>query len=371
MEKHFGKVGMVRESLLAKPQYDPVRPDSVTPSVQKDLHLNLERVSAYSPGNDQESPFCESSQHSNASHTTVAQPQPQPQQVATPSLASDAASSKTARVILQPVYAAITVVALVNMAFFGWVLFELSTLSKSAVSTQKTEPSAAVRQSLSAHDSSIDTLQFAVSAIRSELLSLDSRINQSTKDAVGVLAVDQPEAKDRIEAAASSGDVETAVETNAKMERKQNARTNKKDVRPLLAAVAEGPTIEVPGPGVGNTSALKKSAQDATVNNRLAPKKALVAPAQELVQRTNEKPLTKRIWLVNLGTFSSEEAAESMRKNVSALGYNVRIVRTKSDKKPVLKVQLGDFSSWKSAQSIVDQLEMKTGITGLWVSRLN
>lgn len=365
MEKHFGKVGMVRESLLAKPQYDHLRPDSVTPAVQKDLHLNLERVSVYSPGNDQQSPGSESSQYSNASHTTVPQPP------AAPSTAHDAVSSKTARLTLQPVYAAIAVVALFNLAFIGWVLFELSDLSKVAASTQKAEPFTALQQRLSVHDSSIDTLQFAVSAIRSELLSLDSRINQSTNDAAGILAVDQVQARDRVETVEAGGDFKKAAETHTKIEKKEIKKKNTVDIKTMVAAGEEGPTIDIPEASVGNKLALKKSAQNGAVNSRLAPKKALATPAQELVHKANEKPLTKRIWLVNLGTFSSEEAAESMRKNVSALGYSVRIVRTKSDKKPVLKVQLGDFSSWKSAQSIVDQLEMKTGITGLWVSRLN
>jgi cell division septation protein DedD len=83
------------------------------------------------------------------------------------------------------------------------------------------------------------------------------------------------------------------------------------------------------------------------------------------------KPVTKAIWLINLGIYGSEEAANKMRDSVQGLGYAAHIVPTLGGENAIYKVQLGNFGSRSAAQNIVDQLENKTGITGLWVSRLN
>lgn len=360
MDKHFGEVGMVRDNLLSKTLRNPQGSCSASPVARKDLNLNFDRVSTYSHSYKKEECSAASSPQQSEIADEVSQGS-----VVTP-VHSGIADTKMARVSLQPIYAAIATLALFNIAFVGWILLELSDISKLVVSTAQAGSSIAQEQRIPTYDSSIDTLQLAVSALRNELLQLDSKLNQGADEQLET-TVPPPALLD------SEGSVAAANrDTGASSELEVNASTK---------TAVNKPNLVLPATEVGTTPGLKATTLEGAANNKLQPKMPIKENKGDLVHTKNEKTITettikkkvvaKKTWLVNLGTFSSEEAAETVRENVSALGYNVRIVRTSADNKSVLKVQLGDFTSWRSAQSIVDQLETKTGITGLWVSRLN
>lgn len=360
MDKNFGQVGMVRDSLLAKTHLDPRGSCSANHNAKKDLNLNLDRVSAYSHSN-KKADYCSESSLENS-----VVPDETRQQTVVPPVPSDIVDTKIARVALQPIYAAIATLALFNIAFVGWILLELSDISRLVVSTAQAGSSIAQDQRISTYDSSIDTLQLAVSALRNELLLLDSKLSQSTDEQLET-TVPTPALLDS-DGMVAATDRDTAASSELEVKASTKTAVNK-------------PNLVLPVPEVGAASGLSATPKEGAVNKTLQPKTPVKDDERVLVHSPNENTVTentntkkiaaKKTWLVNLGTFSSEEAAETVRENVSALGYNVRIVRTNADNKSVLKVQLGDFSSWRSAQSIVDQLESKTGITGLWVSRLN
>lgn len=76
-------------------------------------------------------------------------------------------------------------------------------------------------------------------------------------------------------------------------------------------------------------------------------------------------PPTKA-WHVNLGTFSTKEAALRLQQQILALGHQVKINNTSLDDKTAYRVQLPGFKDRESAELIARQIMDKTNLNGLW-----
>jgi len=84
---------------------------------------------------------------------------------------------------------------------------------------------------------------------------------------------------------------------------------------------------------------------------------------------TNTKKTNSVLWSLNLGTFSSQEAATSLQKTVSKLGYQPTVARTNLKGKTAYRVQLPGFNSREAAEKVADLLMNKTNLNGLWATQ--
>ena len=85
-----------------------------------------------------------------------------------------------------------------------------------------------------------------------------------------------------------------------------------------------------------------------------------------LKTETKKTPLPPKSWYVNLGTFSTKEAALKLQKQVQDLGPQVQINTTSLDNKTAYRVQLPGFKDRESAEKIAHQIMAETNLNGLW-----
>jgi len=96
----------------------------------------------------------------------------------------------------------------------------------------------------------------------------------------------------------------------------------------------------------------------------LTKEKSKPAPKKEVSKPIAEKPATH--WYVNIGTFSSKDAARRLQKQLLTLGHSVQINTTSFDNKPAYRVQLPGFKDREAAESAARQIMEKTNLNGLW-----
>lgn len=84
------------------------------------------------------------------------------------------------------------------------------------------------------------------------------------------------------------------------------------------------------------------------------------------VTKTSAPPISKKNWYVNVGTFSSKEAALKLQKQIQALGHKVQINAATVGSKTAFRVQLPGFKDRESAEGTARQLMNKTNLNGLW-----
>jgi len=77
-----------------------------------------------------------------------------------------------------------------------------------------------------------------------------------------------------------------------------------------------------------------------------------------------KQPITQ--WYVNIGTFSSKEAAQRLKKQLLALGHTVQVNTTSFDNKPAYRVQLPGFKDRTAAELTARKIMEKTNLNGLW-----
>ncbi len=92
--------------------------------------------------------------------------------------------------------------------------------------------------------------------------------------------------------------------------------------------------------------------------------KKAVATKKDLIKT---KPVER--WSVNLGTFSSREAAAKLQQQVLANGYSAEINETLLESKKAYRVQLQGFKNRSSAEETAHSIMEKTNLNGLWVSK--
>jgi cell division septation protein DedD len=341
MEQHYQTIGVVRDALLSKAAADSHAPVSANDRGHKDLNLNLSRVLAYP---------CAKTAKGGVSGANGEQGQAQAQPL-TPAPASTAPLPRhRATLPLQTLYGAMAVLVLLNLAFITWIVAQMSDFSDRLLAATAQASSAAEQVQLLTYDSSIDALQLALADLGKDLATIDHRLNQSIRQQRAVaLQLPRLETLDDAAIVAANAAADTAL-----------------DAQPALLSETQQPDAQ----GLSQNP-LATDTKNHPSEKPLDQKASGNLSKSDTVGTDNETAVTKHKWLVNLGSFSSEQSAGTMQKKISALGYNVRIKRSTVNNKPVLKVQVGDFASKDAAQSIVDQLENKTTIKGLWVSRLN
>lgn len=96
----------------------------------------------------------------------------------------------------------------------------------------------------------------------------------------------------------------------------------------------------------------------------LTTEKSKPAPKKEVSKPISKKPATH--WYVNIGTFSSKDAAQRLQKQLLTLGHSVQINTTSFDNKPAYRVQLPGFKDREAAESTARQIMEKTNLNGLW-----
>lgn len=97
-----------------------------------------------------------------------------------------------------------------------------------------------------------------------------------------------------------------------------------------------------------------------TPKTKKEPPKATPPPPKTVIKQ----PKTQ--WYVNIGTFSSKDAAQRLKKQLLTLGHTVQINTTSFDNKPAYRVQLPGFKDRESAENTARQIMNKTNLNGLW-----
>jgi cell division protein FtsN len=82
---------------------------------------------------------------------------------------------------------------------------------------------------------------------------------------------------------------------------------------------------------------------------------------REIIETT-----TSAHWHVNLGTFSTNEAATQLKKQIDAIGYQADINHVSLDDKIVYRVQLPGYKDRETAESTAREIMDKTNLNGLW-----
>jgi len=112
--------------------------------------------------------------------------------------------------------------------------------------------------------------------------------------------------------------------------------------------------------------------QTATVQRDMEQFMALLRSTQTK-KTTTPAPSTKKtnsvLWSLNLGTFSTKNAANALQKTVSKLGYQPTVTRTDLKGKTAYRVQLPGFNSREAAEKVADLLMNKTNLNGLWATQ--
>jgi cell division septation protein DedD len=82
--------------------------------------------------------------------------------------------------------------------------------------------------------------------------------------------------------------------------------------------------------------------------------------------KTPISPPAPKKWHVNLGTFSTKEAAVRLQKQLLALGHSVQVNSASIENKTAYRVQLPGFKDRESAERVAKQIMDKTRLNGLW-----
>jgi cell division septation protein DedD len=376
MDKHYRSIGLVRDSLLSRSNINGHTAAMRNPPGGKDLNLNMDRIASYAdrpppepygPPLQVHKPVEPAKQPLPGPNTAqnlgeiLQQASAQVNAAESPAPAQELAKPLESQVILPvrstlPLYTLLIILALFNAAFFSWVVVKLTELSTAWPTTGEQQEASAVSL---ATDDSMGKLQATVAGLQAQLGEMQQEVGS-----VAGQALDHVRPVSKMEDASVVDEIQPAI-----------------SARPVANALAIDAPIE---------SVLVQELESATVKkekkvSELLENETTVPPAETIVLAANPpvqakakpvitdsaKPVTKAIWLINLGIYGSEEAANKMRDSVQGLGYAAHIVPTLGGENAIYKVQLGNFGSRSAAQNIVDQLENKTGITGLWVSRLN
>lgn len=86
-----------------------------------------------------------------------------------------------------------------------------------------------------------------------------------------------------------------------------------------------------------------------------------------VVSKKAEEAITPtKGWHVNLGTFSTKDAALRLQKKLLALGHSAQINTTTFDNKTAYRVQLPGFNDRDSAEKGARRIMDETNLNGLW-----
>jgi hypothetical protein len=105
---------------------------------------------------------------------------------------------------------------------------------------------------------------------------------------------------------------------------------------------------------------------NAGVQNLAQQIKIAITPKTETKKPDTVKKIPTKDWHVNLGTFSTHDAALRLQKQLSALGHAVQINTTSFDNKTAYRVQLPGFKDRNSAEQVARRIMDQTNLNGLW-----
>lgn len=108
------------------------------------------------------------------------------------------------------------------------------------------------------------------------------------------------------------------------------------------------------------------TAQQALLSNRVIKAESTAATDTATKNKTPTSPTAQKKWHVNLGTFSTKEAAMRLQKQLLALGHSVQVNSTSIENKTAYRVQLPGFEDRESAERVAKQIMDKTRLNGLW-----
>ena len=94
--------------------------------------------------------------------------------------------------------------------------------------------------------------------------------------------------------------------------------------------------------------------------------KIAITPKAETKKPDTVKKISTKDWHVNLGTFSTHNAALKLQKKLSTLGHSVQINTTSFDNKTAYRVQLPGFKDRNSAEQAARRIMDQTNLNGLW-----
>ena len=89
-------------------------------------------------------------------------------------------------------------------------------------------------------------------------------------------------------------------------------------------------------------------------------------PETVMNKKATEVTTLTKGWHVNLGTFSTKDAALRLQKKLLALGHSVQIDATPFDNKTAYRVQLPGFKDRDSAEKVARRIMDETNLNGLW-----
>jgi len=100
-------------------------------------------------------------------------------------------------------------------------------------------------------------------------------------------------------------------------------------------------------------------------------KEVRTVPAQEngSAKPVSTKEFTTAVdnWYVNLGTFSSEEAAASLQRQLHSIGRRAQISQQTNEGKIAYELRLSGFDDRESAEMTAGEIMKQTDLNGLWV----
>lgn len=105
---------------------------------------------------------------------------------------------------------------------------------------------------------------------------------------------------------------------------------------------------------------------NANVQNLSQQIKIAITPKPKTKKLDTIKKIPTKDWHVNLGTFSTHNAALKLQKQLSALGHSVQINSTSFDNKKAYRVQLPGFKDRNSAEQVARRIMDQTNLNGLW-----
>ena len=84
------------------------------------------------------------------------------------------------------------------------------------------------------------------------------------------------------------------------------------------------------------------------------------------LKKESTETTTSAHWHVNVGTFSNNEAATQLKKQIDAIGYQAEINHVSLDDKIVYRVQLPGYKDRETAENTAREIMDKTNLNGLW-----
>lgn len=121
----------------------------------------------------------------------------------------------------------------------------------------------------------------------------------------------------------------------------------------------------------GMIDALQEQLMAATQAQAPAPAAtpATQAVAQPAAAAPVELPRGPGKWLINLGSFTSEEKANTWAQSLTADGYRVTAAAAQSGGKTVYRVRVTGLPDRSEAQRVSKLMQDKHDLEGIWVSR--